>query len=128
MTIREVRKALGKPVRFRSDRLHCDGTYILSGCTIRRRDGWFAYQAELLRDNHVIIADLNDIERIDPPPKRSDRQDADNAEDMLKGCICRMYVSDSEEEIHRMYESALYRIGMIADYGLHRLEEENNDD
>ena len=31
----------------------------------------------------------------------------------------------SEEEIHRMYESALYRIGMIADYGLHRLEEQH---
>ena len=38
MEINEVKRALGKRVRFRDERLFCDGEYILTGCIIRRSD------------------------------------------------------------------------------------------
>lgn len=68
MDISEVKASLGKPVRFRNDRLLCDGAYILTGCIIRRSErGQFFYQAELqdtAQKNAVLIANLNDVERM----------------------------------------------------------------
>lgn len=68
MDISEVKAALGKPVHFLNDRLRCDGTYILTGCIIRRSErGQFFYQAELhdtTQKKAVLIANLNDIERV----------------------------------------------------------------
>lgn len=61
MRIEEVKAALGKPVRFRNERLHCDGMYVLTGCIIRRGNDGFYYQAEIARDGHVIIARLEEI-------------------------------------------------------------------
>ena len=57
MDISEVKAALGKRVRFRDDRIFCDGEYILTGCIIRRSDrGRFYYQAELqdVRQNKAV--------------------------------------------------------------------------
>lgn len=65
MEINEVKAALGKRVRFRDDRLHCDADYILTGCIIRRSErGQFYYQAEvqdLKRQNSVCIVSLDKI-------------------------------------------------------------------
>lgn len=65
MEISEVKAALGKPVRFRDDRLRCDGDYILTGCIIRRSErGQFVYQAELQdtqQENAVCIVPLEKI-------------------------------------------------------------------
>lgn len=65
MEISEVKAALGKRVRFRDDRLHCDGDYILTGCIIRRSErGRFVYQAELQdaqQENAVCIVQLEKI-------------------------------------------------------------------
>ena len=65
MEISEVKAALGKRVRFRDDRLHCDADYILTGCIIRRSErGAFFYQAEiqdLKRQNSVCIVSLDKI-------------------------------------------------------------------
>lgn len=65
MEIGEVKAALGKKVRFRDDRLFCDGDYILTGCIIRRSErGQFYYQAEiqdLKQQNAVCIVPLEKI-------------------------------------------------------------------
>lgn len=42
----------------------------------------------------------------------------DNACDMLRGCLNRMAVSDSDEEKERMFHSALYHISVLADTAL----------
>ncbi len=73
MNISEVKAALGKRVRFRDDRLFCDGDYILTGCIIRRTEavcqsehGQFYYQAEiqdLRQQNSVCIVDLDKLTR-----------------------------------------------------------------
>ena len=67
MEISEVKAALGKRVRFRDDRLFCDGDYILTGCIIRRSErGQFYYQAEiqdLRQQNSVSIVDLDKLTR-----------------------------------------------------------------
>lgn len=57
MDISEVKAALGKRVRFRDDRIFCDGEYILTGCIIRLNEkGEFFYQAELqdVRQNKAV--------------------------------------------------------------------------
>lgn len=67
MEIGEVKAALGKRVRFRDDRLFCDGDYILTGCIIRLSErGTFYYQAEiqdLRQQNSVSIVDLDKLTR-----------------------------------------------------------------
>ena len=67
MEIGEVKAALGKRVRFRDDRLFCDGDYILTACIIRRSErGTFFYQAEiqdLMQKISVSIVSLNDLTR-----------------------------------------------------------------
>lgn len=62
MDISEVKANLGKPVRYRSEKLMCDSVYIFTGCIIRRNErGQFFYQAELTRDHAVIYASLDDV-------------------------------------------------------------------
>lgn len=67
MDISEVKAALGKRVRYKNDRLFCDGDYILTGCIIRRSErGQFYYQAEiqdLRQQNSVSIVDLDKLTR-----------------------------------------------------------------
>lgn len=67
MNISEVKAALGKRVRFRDDRLFCNGDYILTGCIIRRSErGTFFYQAEiqdLRQQNSMSIVDLDKLTR-----------------------------------------------------------------
>ncbi len=67
MEIGEVKAALGKRVRFRDDRLFCDGDYILTGCIIRLSErGKFYYQAEirdLKQQNSVSIVNLDKLTR-----------------------------------------------------------------
>ena len=67
MEIGEVKATLGKKVRFRDDRLFCDGDYILTGCIIRRSErGQFYYQAEiqdLRQQNSVSIVALDKLTR-----------------------------------------------------------------
>lgn len=71
MDISEVKAALGKRVRFRDNRLHCDAVYILTGCIIRRSErGQFFYQAEIQdtkQKNAVCITALDKIEQEDKP-------------------------------------------------------------
>lgn len=73
MDISEVKAALGKRVRFKNDRLFCDGEYILTGCIIRRSErGTFFYQAEVQdtkQKNSVSIVSLNDLTRKEDAPK-----------------------------------------------------------
>lgn len=73
MKIEEVKAALGKRVRFKNDRLLCDGEYILTGCIIRRSErGTFFYQAEIQdtkQKNSVSIVSLNDLTRKEDAPK-----------------------------------------------------------
>lgn len=73
MDISEVKAALGKKVRYRNDRLFCDGDYILTGCIIRRSErGTFFYQAEIQdtkQKNSVSIVSLNDLTRKEDAPK-----------------------------------------------------------
>ena len=64
MNISEVKAALGKRVRFRDDRLFCDGVYVLTGCIIRLENGKFFYQAELqdtAQENALCITSLDKI-------------------------------------------------------------------
>lgn len=67
MDISEVKQNLGRRVRFRDDRLFCDGDYILTGCIIRQSErGTFFYQAEiqdLRQQNSVSIVDLDKLTR-----------------------------------------------------------------
>ena len=125
MRIGEVKDALGKRVRFRSEKLHCDSIYILTGCTIRLGDSGFYYQAELAREGHVVIVRLDEIERADgaaPALRSITRRQADNAREMLHGCLNRMFVSDDPEEIERMFGAALHDVAVIREYGLAKLE------
>ena len=125
MRIEEVKAALGKPVRFHREKLHCDGVYVLTGCIIRRGNDGFYYQAEIAREGHVIIVRLDDIERTDgttPALRNITRQRADNADDMLRGNLNRMFVSDDPKEIERMFDAALGNVAVIREYGLEKLE------
>ena len=65
MEISEVKAALGKQVRFRDERLHCDGDYVLTGCIIRRseRDGFY-YQAELQDTKHLNTVCITELSKI----------------------------------------------------------------
>lgn len=67
MDISEVKQNLGRRVRFRDDRLFCDGDYILTGCIIRQSEcGTFFYRAEiqdLRQQNSVSIVDLDKLTR-----------------------------------------------------------------
>lgn len=128
MRIEAVKAALGKPVRFRSEKLHCDGTYVLTGCIIRRGNDGFYYQAEIARDNHVVTVRLEDIELTDgiaPTRRKINRRQADNAYEMLHGELNRIFVSDDPEEIRRMFDAALHNLGIIIAFGSGRLEGES---
>ena len=54
----------------------------------------------------------------------NDRKKADCSKDMLQGCINRMYVTDSPEEIISMIRSAVHHIYGIAEANMMRLEPE----
>ena len=68
MEISEVKAALGKRVRFKDERLFCNGEYILTGCIIRLSErGQFYYQAEIQdtrQKNSVSIVGLDKLTRI----------------------------------------------------------------
>lgn len=130
MKINEVKSALGKRVRFRNRRLHCDGEYILTGCIIRRTCKAFYYQAELCDYNSgvdsYVIAALSDIEIItgqDTESRTLSRKQADNAYEMLKGSCNRMFVSDDPKEIDKLYYAALGFLEEIHVYGNARFTE-----
>lgn len=130
MRIEEVKAALGKPVRFRSGKLHCDGIYTLTGCIIRLGYRGFRYEAEITRDGHCILVRLEDIERAEgaaPEHREITRQQANNAREMLTGCLNRMFVSDDPEEIKRMFDAVLGDAAIVRTYGLQRLEEPENE-
>lgn len=59
------------------------------------------------------------MEESEPHPVT--RQQADNAREMLNGCLNRMYVSDDPEEITRMYRAAVRDVGVIREYGVQKL-------
>lgn len=65
MLIEQVKRNLGKPVRFTNPRLYIeDSRYILTGCIIRCGEYGFFYQAELQDINHknsLIICRLDEI-------------------------------------------------------------------
>lgn len=65
MLIEQVKRNLGKPVRFTNRRLYIENSrYILTGCIIRRGEHGFFYQAELQDINHknsLIICSLDEI-------------------------------------------------------------------
>ena len=67
MTERDIKKALGRRVRFTNPKLYIEGAeYILSGAVIRRGDNGFYYQAELTDlkcKNSVLYCRLDEIER-----------------------------------------------------------------
>lgn len=67
MEISEVKAALGKQVRFKDERLFCDGEYILTGCIIRLSErGKFYYEAEIqdtMQQNSVSIVGLDKLTR-----------------------------------------------------------------
>lgn len=67
MEISEVKAALGKRVRFKDERLFCDGEYILTGCIIRLSErGKFYYEAEIqdtMQQNSVSIVGLDKLTR-----------------------------------------------------------------
>lgn len=54
----------------------------------------------------------------------NNRKKADISKDMLEGCINRMYVTDSPEEIISMIRSAVHHIYGIAEANMMRLEPE----
>lgn len=65
MLIEHVKRNLDKPVSFTNPRLYIeDSIYILTGCTIRRGEQGFFYQAELQdikHKNSLIICSLDEI-------------------------------------------------------------------
>lgn len=65
MEISEVKAALGKRVRFKDERLFCDGEYLLTGCIIRLSErGKFYYEAEIqdtMQQNSVSIVGLDKL-------------------------------------------------------------------
>lgn len=67
MDIKDVKKNLNKPVRYKNQRLYIDTDYILNGCTLRLDSKGFYYQAELLdivTRNSVIICRLEEITKM----------------------------------------------------------------
>lgn len=65
MEISEVKASLGKQVRFKDERLFCDGEYILTGCIIRLSErGEFYYEAEIqdtMQKNSVSVVELDKL-------------------------------------------------------------------
>lgn len=59
----EIKAALNKPVKFRSELAGFEGEFILTGAIFRKNEKSFYYQAELTSGNHVLIAKLDEIER-----------------------------------------------------------------
>ena len=65
MTSAEARDYIGGKVFYRNDRLMINGVYTLSGLIIRRSDAGTLYaQAELSKDNAVLIASPSDLQPI----------------------------------------------------------------
>jgi hypothetical protein len=60
-------------------------------------------------------------------PQTVTRQQADNARDMLNGCLNRMYVSHDPEEITRMYRAAVRDVGVIREYGVQKMRGADDD-
>lgn len=124
MRVEEVRAALGRPVQFRSVKLACDSVYVLTGCILRRGTDGFYYQAELTRGRTVIVASLDDIERVQAPAApHITHQQAHNAYDMLHGACNRMFVTDDPAEPARLYASALHLVETIYAYARGRFAE-----
>ena len=57
----EIKAALNKPVKFRSELAGFEGEFILTGAIFRKNEKGFFYQAELTSGNHVLIAKLEEI-------------------------------------------------------------------
>ncbi len=57
----EIKGALNKPVKFRSELAGFEGEFILTGAIFRKNEKGFFYQAELTSGNHVLIAKLEEI-------------------------------------------------------------------
>ena len=66
MTIQDVKKTLGKSVRYRSERLFIDAEYIFNAYILRLVNGKPVHQAELLDvyQNSIVIVSLEDIELV----------------------------------------------------------------
>ena len=66
MTIEQVKKNLNKTVLFNNPKFHMENQkYVLIGCTIRRDEQGFYYQAEIQdirQPKAVIICRLDEIE------------------------------------------------------------------
>lgn len=58
----EIKGALNKPVKFRSELAGFEGEFILTGAIFRKNEKGFYYQAELTSGNHVLVAKLDEIE------------------------------------------------------------------
>lgn len=58
----EIKAALNKPVKFRSELAGVEAEFILTGAIFRKNEKGFFYQAELTSENHVLIAKLDEIE------------------------------------------------------------------
>ncbi len=66
MDIREVKKNLGKMVRYNSKEATMSGQYAFNACTIRLNEkGEYHYQAELQQGNRsLLIVNLEDIQAL----------------------------------------------------------------
>lgn len=66
MKIEEVKRNLNKLVRYANKSHGIDGTFIFTGCTLRKKEDFY-YDAELKdkNANSVIIVSLEDIEVIE---------------------------------------------------------------
>lgn len=66
MTEREIKRNLGKLVKFSNPKLYIEGSeYVLTGAIIRKNEKGFFYQAELQdisNENSIIICRLEEIE------------------------------------------------------------------
>lgn len=58
----EIKGALNKPVKFRSELAGFEVEFILTGAIFRKNEKGFYYQAELTSGNHVLVAKLDEIE------------------------------------------------------------------
>lgn len=66
MTPNQIKQNLNKLVRYKSESLHIDGEFKLSGAVFRKDEkGRFYYQAELQTMNGVIYTALENITEID---------------------------------------------------------------
>ena len=51
-----------------------------------------------------------------------------NASDMLKGCVCRICVSDDKAEIYRMYYHGTLYLAQLLDLSLEQIEKEGGEE